>query len=285
MAKQKSESFYQELVRKYIAKKIRCVAVRELHLGGPAFDVVGFDPLEEEFHVVECKLTSRPVGIGQTFGQIVAYKAMIYDAGEDFLDAFERKLRKDGIGKVRFWKHGVRFVDAGRIPVRFYVALRQKACERVGMLRLIKSDLQEVGIIRITNQNACRDYIRNSGVKDYEICRSDRVDVPISMPVRLPLENILKNRNSNDETRSVTAEIDKKILALKPNQVRAVAHAKSSLYYRVAKNFVSIHPKRSFVTVRTKEEAKKWKRVRISAPHQIPSLIPRIKKSLEWSLS
>jgi hypothetical protein len=106
MAKKRQlESFYQEVVRRYIAKKIRCIAIRELNLGGPTFDVVGFDPVKEEFHVVECKRTSRAVGMGQTFGQILAYEAVIYEKGEAFLDAFNDRLRKDNIGKVQFWRH------------------------------------------------------------------------------------------------------------------------------------------------------------------------------------
>ena len=233
MAKKHPESFYQEVVRRYIAKTIRCIAIRELNLGGPTFDVVGFDPLKEEFHVVECKRTSRAVEIGQTFGQILTYEAVIYEKGDGFLDAFERRLRKDGIGKVQFWKYAVRFVDAGRIPVRFYVALRQDACERLGLLRLIKRDLENVGIIRITNQNACRDYIRDKGEKNYEICRSDRVNVPISMPARPELRAILERRNSTDEIRSLAAAIDKKIFALKRSSIQSVPRGKSSLYYRV----------------------------------------------------
>ena len=284
MAKKKRESFYQELVQRYIAKKFRCISIRELNLKGPAFDIVGFDPVEEEFHVVECKRTSRAVGIGQTFGQILAYKAMIYEAGEAFLDAFEERLANDGIGKVQFWKNAVRFVDAGRIPVRFYVALGQKACERLGLIRLIKRDLGNVGIIRITLQNACRDYIRDKGKKNYEICRSDLVNVPISMPARPQLRAILNKLNANDEIRSLAAAIDKEILSLKGSRVRSVLHGKSALYYRVTKNFVSVHPKTAFVTVRTKE-ANKWKRTRVKASHQIPSLLKRVKKALKRSLS
>jgi hypothetical protein len=199
------------------------------------------------------------------------------------LDAFERRLRKDDIGQVQFWKYAVRFVDARRIPVRFYVALRQNACDRLGLLRLIKRDLENVGIIRITNQNACRDYIRDKGKKNYDICRSDRINVPISMPARQVLRSILERRNSTDEIRSLAVAIDKKILALKRRRVQSVPRGKSSLYYRVSKNFVSLHPKTNFVTVRTKD-TNKWRRKRITTSKEIPSLVRRIKRALEKSL-
>jgi len=283
MPKRQLESFYQELVKQYITKKVGCIAIRELNLGGPTFDVVGFDPQQEEFHVVECKRTSRAVGIGQTFGQILAYEAVIYEKGESFLDAFEGRLQKDVMGKIGFWQHAARFVSAKRIPVRFYVALRQNACDRLGLLRLIKRDLQNVGIIRITNRNACRDYIRDSGEKNYEICRSEKVNVPISMPVRPQLRAILKKRNSSDDIGLLAAAIDKKILSLKRDRIQCVTRGKGSLYYRVSKNFVSLHLKNNFVTVRTKD-TKKWKLKRITRSKQIPALIRRIKKALSKSL-
>ena len=58
------ESFYQEIVKRYITKNYGCATVRELNFGGPKFDVVGFASETGEFHIVECKRTSRPVGVG-----------------------------------------------------------------------------------------------------------------------------------------------------------------------------------------------------------------------------
>src|SRR5271156_4048699 len=139
--KKKPETFYQDLARKYICKKFGCVAVRELNFGGPKFDVVGFSPDNDEFYIVECKRTKRPVGVGQTFGQILAYKAMIFDAGENFLTCFEHALAKAKFTREPFWIHAARFVASRKIPVRFYVALREEACGRPDVLKLIKRDL------------------------------------------------------------------------------------------------------------------------------------------------
>lgn len=93
------------------------------------------------------QMHQKAVGVGQTFGQILAYKAMILEGGEKFLDAFNETLVRDGIRKVRFWANSARFVEARKIPVRFYVALLEEAC-RPEMLELIKKDLKGVGIIR-----------------------------------------------------------------------------------------------------------------------------------------
>jgi len=49
----KRESYYQEIVKRYISRQYGCATVRELNLGGPKFDVVGFSPDSGEFHIVE----------------------------------------------------------------------------------------------------------------------------------------------------------------------------------------------------------------------------------------
>src|SRR6266850_1877082 len=107
--KKHPETHYQDAVKRYISKKHGCATVRELNFGGPKFDVVGFSPDSGEFHIVECKLTSRLVGIGQTFGQILAYKAMIFDAGEQFLNAYLKQLAKEGITKISFYSEVAQF--------------------------------------------------------------------------------------------------------------------------------------------------------------------------------
>jgi len=145
------ESYYRDLVAKFLRRHYGCVVLTELDFNGPKFDVVGFSPRSEEFYVVECKKTSRPVGIGQTFGQILAYKAMLLESGRKFLTAFERDLRKKGGLRKPFWEYAARFAERGKIPVRFFVALRQKACAHYDLLRALKNDLRRVGIIRINN--------------------------------------------------------------------------------------------------------------------------------------
>ncbi len=287
MAKRKKsrkhlESFYQEVVRGHISKKYHCVALRELHLGGPAFDVVGFNPEEEEFFVIECKRTTRAVGVGQTFGQILAYKAMIYEAGEKFLDSFEKKLIKSRITKIKFWKHGAHFVDNGSIPVRFYVALREDACKQPEMLRLIKKDLSGVGIIRINSKNQCKDYIRTYPGKDYDLCRSERVSVPIAMPMRQDLKAVLIHKKTNRAVSLVAAKLDSKILELKKKKVKSVKRGQHALYYRMKRNFVGLHPGRNQLNLKIREK-NGWKSINIRED-KFGDIMPQIRKSLNYSL-
>jgi hypothetical protein len=237
------ESHYQALVRRYLSRKYGCVAVRELRFGGPKFDVVGFSPDTEEFVIVECKRTSRPVGIGQTFGQILAYKAMIFDAGETFLTAFERAISKAGLTREPFWIYAARFVEAGKIPVRFYVALREAACVHPDMLRLIKHDLRGVGIIRINQYNQCKDYIRVFGAKDFELCRAARVEVPIGLPTRSDLRSLLDNKGSNRTVCTLAAKLDTKIMRMR-HRMKAVPQGHYALYYRLTRNFIGLRPRK-----------------------------------------
>jgi hypothetical protein len=277
------ESYYQELVKRYISKKYGCATVRELNFGGPKFDVVGFSPDTGEFHIVECKRTSRPVGVGQTFGQILAYQAMIFDAGERFLNSFEKHLSKDGITRIAFWQHGANFVEAGKIPIRFYVALRDKACSRPEFLRLMKQDLKRVGIIRINQNGKCRDYIRIHGKEDYELCEAEKIDVPISTPARTALRKILDHQNVGPEVSELAAAIDSRFMKASRN-IRSVTHGSYALYYRVKSNFVGLYPKKEFVRIKIREKSG-WRVVRVKRKNQVKALIRRVRKALDRSLS
>lgn len=194
--RKRPESFYQEIVKRYVSKKYGCATVRELNFGGPKFDVVGFSPNTGEFHIVECKRTSRLVGIGQTFGQILAYKAIIFEAGEQFLNAYLKQLAKEGITSVSFYSEVAQFANERKIPIRFYVALRESACLRPDFPRLMKRDLSGVGISRINKYNQGRDYIRVRGHEDYELCEAERIEVPISTPPRPIFQKVLDHQGS-----------------------------------------------------------------------------------------
>jgi len=281
-SKKHRESHYQEIVRKYISKKHGCATIRELNFGGPKFDVVGFSPESGEFHIVECKRTSRLVGVGQTFGQILAYKSMIFDAGEKFLNAFLRQLAKEHITSIPVYSNVAQFVDAGKIPIRFYVALRDKACARADILRLMKRDLKNVGIIRINERDQCRDYIRVRGKKDYALCDAARVEVPISTPPRPALQKLLDYRGSSQEVADLATAIDSRILRMK-RRVKSVRQGNYGMAYRVKRNFVVLYPKKEFVRVGVREN-RKWKETRVGRKVQLRGLLKRIRKALHRSM-
>jgi hypothetical protein len=277
------ESFYQETVQRYITRKHGCVAVRELNFRGPKFDVVGFSPDKEQFYIVECKRTSRPVGVGQTFGQILAYKAMIFDAGEAFLTAFERALVRSGISRNPFWIPGARFVKAGKIPVQFYVALREDACARPDILRLIKHDLRGVGIIRIDQYNRCKDYVRVFGDKDFELCRAARVEVPIRLPTRPELRTLLDQKGSNRNVFTLAVKLDSRIMRMN-KRIKPVPRGRYALYYRVTHNFIGLRPRKKHLHVSVKE-GRRWRESNLFNEAQLKRIIPHIRRALERARS
>ena len=266
----------------YLARKYRCIPVRELSFGGLKLDVVGFSLNTKEFLIVECKRTSRPVRIGKTFGQILAYKAMIYDTGETFLTAFERAIAKAGLTPKSFWIYPTGFVRAGKIPVRFYVALKDSACANPEMLRLIKEDLRGVGIIRVTRNNRCKDYIGVAGAKDFDLCRAARVEVPIALPPRSELGSLLDHKGSNQIVYTLAAKSDARILKMR-RHIKSIRRGRRELYYRVTQNFVGISVQKKHLHVSFKEVldgALPTYLVRT----QLRRLIPRIKRALEHTL-
>jgi hypothetical protein len=264
------------------SKEYGCVAVRELNFGGAIFDVVGFSPDADEFYIVECKRTSSPVGVGRTFGQILAYKSMILADGENFLDSFDRSLVKNGISKIRFWAHGSRFVDSGKIPVRFYVALLNAACERPEILQLMKKDLKDVGIIRIDKHNHCRNHICTFGIDDFKICEASRVEIPISMPIRNQVKALLDSTKSSPRVSSLTAKLDRKIIGIKPKRIRCIRRGKA-LVYRVQKNFTILYPHQNYLRVAIRESAG-WKKLNTTKESQVARIIPKIRRALERTL-
>jgi hypothetical protein len=281
--KKRPESFYQEAVERYIRKNYGCATVRELNFGGPKFDVVGFSPDSGEFHIVECKLTYRLAGIGQTFGQILAYKAMIFDAGEQFLNAYLRQLAREGITKISFYSEVAQFANERKIPIRFYVALREKACSRPDFLRLMKRDLSGVGIIRINNYYQCKNYIRVRGRKDFQLCDAERIEVPISTPPRPLLQKVLDYQGSGPDVADLIATLDTRILRMRRG-MKSVPHSKYAVYYRVVTNFAGLVPKKQFVRVEIRE-GNKWKKVRVKHKGEIKATIKRIKKAMNRSLA
>ena len=277
------EIYYQDIVQKYLTKRQGCLTVRELNFAGPKFDVVGFDPDAEEFHIVECKRTKRPVGVGQAFGQILAYKAMIFDAGEDFLTCFEHALVKAGLTRQPFWIHAARFVASRKIPVRFYVALREEACGRPDVLKLIKRDLSAVGILRINQYDQCKDYIRVFGEKDFEICRAVRVDIPIALPIRPDLQKILDEKGSNRNVSVLAAKIDRRILKMRRG-MKSVRHGHYAIAYRVTQNFITLRPRNRHLLVSVKESSG-WKDIRVTKEKQVGVLVSKARKALDRTIA
>lgn len=150
-------------------------AVREVKVGDCIFDVVAYNKKEKLFRVVESKRSRKASGIGHAFGQVAAYSGTIAARGRDFVIAYSKRLTVP--------MHQGRWMEATddyrRIRVAFYVALTDKACKRVDLLRSMKKLLPDVGIIRVKPDGYCRFYLRIGKKKDEKVSESRPVVIEI----------------------------------------------------------------------------------------------------------
>jgi len=160
-------------IRKFMKRRLGCQAVNEnFRFCNVGFDVVGYSSADSVVHVVECKAGNNAVQIGHAFGQLLAYKSVLTEKGYEFLTEFgdRARMRTDDI---------VTATQEGSLRVKFYVGLTDEACRNVSLIRAMKESLPSVGVFRVKKGGGCRLYLRIKGEKDYELCKSQTVSVPV----------------------------------------------------------------------------------------------------------
>ncbi len=157
----RTEAQMAEAVAGHLRRSAREIKVRDC-----IFDVVAYDKEKRLFKLVECKLGSQATRVGRTFGQVAAYYAVVAARGFDLVNALSKKL------PLSFARLMEATEDGRRIRVAFYVALTDKACKRVDLLRAIKRLLPSVGIIRVKPNGQCRNYIRDRKGKDFRLAEA-----------------------------------------------------------------------------------------------------------------
>lgn len=207
---------------------------------------------------------------------------MILEAGRNFLSAFEKALPKKNGLRQPFWEFAARFAEAGKIPVRFFVGLRQKACAHHDLLRAMRSDLKGVGIIRVNDKNQCRDYICVLGEKDYELCHAERLEIRIDRPIRPELQEVLDRRGSDRTVSQIAAKLDRKISRMR-SHVATSLQGHHAVCYRVTRNFVALHPRRKHLRVDV-WNGSEWERSKVTRVAQISVTARRIRKALKKTL-
>ena len=169
----KPESRMYASVRNFLKRSLGChVAIENFRFGNVAFDVVGYSPSDSIVHVVECKAGSKPVDIGHAFGQLLTYKSVLVENGYEFLTEFANKvhMKAEDIATA---------IQEEKLRVKFYVGLSDEACKSTSLIISMKDSLRSVGIIRVKPKGGCRGYVRTKGEKDYDICKSEMVLVPV----------------------------------------------------------------------------------------------------------
>ncbi|MEM5778057.1 MAG: DUF4268 domain-containing protein [Candidatus Aenigmatarchaeota archaeon] len=190
-AKIKNEKVMSQKVKEFLLHKhkiklsnkieyVKCdVVVNEVKLGGIIFDVVGYSKSENTFYVVECKIGTNDKDIGHAFGQILAYRCVLNDKGYEFFERFSEKIQKKRVGNTLTTTDLINVLEDKKIRCKFFVALRQKACNKYRLIRLIKNKFkEEVGVISFQNDEKCKLYIRTKeNKKDYNLCNSEPVEI------------------------------------------------------------------------------------------------------------
>lgn len=156
-----------------VSYKLGSYAAKEIRINGCIFDVVAYDRKERLFRVVECKRSSKASTIGHAFGQLATYKATIAAQGRIFLDVYSKRINM----RLGRWMEATNTYR--RIRIAFYVALTDKACKRLDLIRSLKESLPEVGIIRVKSNGLCRSYLRVGSQRDEEISRAHPITVRI----------------------------------------------------------------------------------------------------------
>jgi hypothetical protein len=158
---------------RHVAAHLKKTSAREIRVGDCKFDVVAYDKKRRLFQIAECKMGSKATVIGHAFGQIAAYCAILSAAGEEFLDAYTKRV------SLR-WRRMMEATDqAKQFKVVFYVALEDKACRRIDLIRSIKRLLPNVGIIRVKRNGECRTHLRNQRKKESELCKAAPIIVRV----------------------------------------------------------------------------------------------------------
>jgi hypothetical protein len=150
-------------------------AAREVRVGECIFDVVAYNKKDMSFRLIECKLSRKAAGIGQAFGQLAAYSATVATRGREFLNAYSKKL----VTPMHLGRWMEATDDYRSIKLEFYVALTDRACNRLDLLRPMKKILPDVGIIRVKPDGYCRFYLRVKEQKETTLAQAKIVTIKI----------------------------------------------------------------------------------------------------------
>jgi len=172
----RTESQMAQAVTRHLNRN-KTLAWCEIKVGRCRFDVVTFDRKRRTFLVVECKLHSRPVSVGRTFGQVVTYRAILASRGFEFLDA-----ASDKPPQMRFSRWWEATEGGRRIRVEFYVALTDKACRQPEFMSLRRQH-PTVGVIRVKPNGRCRHALRRKhGTADAKAAKARPTTIMIKSP-------------------------------------------------------------------------------------------------------
>jgi hypothetical protein len=138
------------------------------------FDVLAFDQSERTFMAVECMYGGQP----KTLAEFLAKAASHFAVAKKGVVQFYSLPDKGMSNKNTAWPSAAKLKPGVRFSVS--VALMEKVCKRVELLRALKEQFPAVGLLRVKMNGQCREYMRDrNGNKDFALAASTSVRIRV----------------------------------------------------------------------------------------------------------
>lgn len=163
--------------------RLKCnIAIREMGFKSCKYDVIGYNKQENTVYIFECKLGTNITSIGQAFGQILGYKAVLKESGYEFLLRFYEKYHEEVVRnrsglkiKLEDW---IEIVNTKKMNFKFFTVFREQAKELANEILEIKGDQKfRIGVLTITKGGMCTPHLTWKKEIDNKLIRSDRIEI------------------------------------------------------------------------------------------------------------
>jgi len=172
----RTESDMVKAVERHLKNKGNVVVWREVKLSGGRADLVAYDKNAKLFKIIECKMHSKPINSGKTFGQATTYLSILGGEVSKFLDVISKK---NDSPPMRFSRWMEATSNGKKIRVEVFVALTEKATMQP-KFRNLRSKFPEIGVIRVKQSGQCRDTLRRpDGSHDPKAARAQLTILPL----------------------------------------------------------------------------------------------------------
>lgn len=150
-----------------------CLATSNAVFGSFRYDVLAFNKQKFTLTGFECMYGGQPSTLAAHFARAYLHLTAV-------------QARALDLGKARD-KKGSEWLDLteSKLDLRFSVsvALMDKVCRRVELLRSLKSQFPPIGVIRVKLSGQCRDYVRDRhGNTDLALTTGTSVTIPAGRP-------------------------------------------------------------------------------------------------------
>lgn len=161
--------------------RLKCdIAIKEMGFKGCKYDVIGYNKQENTVYIFECKLGTNITSVGQAFGQILGYKAILKESGYEFLLRFYEKfheeiIRSKGWLKIKL-EDWIEIINTKKMNFKFFAVFREEAKELANEILEIKNDQKfRIGVLSITKNGMCTPHLTWKKEIDDKLIKSDKI--------------------------------------------------------------------------------------------------------------